>query len=142
MAEKTTGELQSELMNQPNLDEYIKSNSASFIRTHDIAELVTELYKKKPAPKALLARKAGMSEVYLHQVFSGRRRPSRDRLLCICIGLGATLEETQLLLRQASYAQIYPRIRREAIICHGLIHGTGLEKINDNLFAENEKTLY
>lgn len=82
-----------------------------------------------------------MSEVYLHQVFAGRRKPSRDRLLCLCIGLGATLEETQRLLRQATYAQLYPRIKRDAIISHGIIHDVNLNDINDKLFQENEKTL-
>ena len=86
-------------------------------------------------------KKAGMSEIYLHQVFSGRRNPSRDRLLCLCIGLGCSLEETQRLLQQASYAQLYPRIKRDAIITHGILHGTDLNDINDKLFSENEKTL-
>ena len=80
-----------------------------------------------------------MSEIYLHQVFSGRRNPSRDRLLCLCIGLGCSLEETQRLLQQASYAQLYPRIKRDAIISHGILHGTELNEINDKLFSENEK---
>ena len=141
METKTTGELQSELMSQPNLDEYIKENAA-FFAERSIVDLLTELYNKKNISKAELARQAGISEVYLHQVFSGRRKPSRDRLLCICIGLGATLEETQTLLKQASFAQLYPRIRREAIVCHGILHGTPLAEINDTLFARNEKTLY
>ena len=50
--------------------------------------------------KAELARRSGISEVYLHQVFAGRRNPSRDRLLCICVGLGITLDETQRMLTQ------------------------------------------
>ena len=91
--------------------------------------------------KAALARKAGMSEVYLHQVFAGRRNPSRDRLLCLCVGLGVTLEETQRLLKQASYAQLYPKIKRDAIISYGIAHHTSLDEINDHLFSENEKTL-
>ena len=80
--------------------------------------------------------------MYLHQVFSGRRNPSRDRLVCICVGAGASLEETQELLKHAGYAQLYPRVKRDAIISHGLIHGTELNEINDKLFAENEKTLF
>lgn len=83
-----------------------------------------------------------MSEVYLHQVFSGRRNPSRDRLLCLCIGLGATLEETQDLLKRASYAQLYPKSKRDAVIIHGLLHKKELNDINDTLFSENEKTLF
>ena len=96
---------------------------------------MAQLHEACGLSKAELARQSGMSEVYLHQVFSGRRKPSRDRLLCICIGLEATLEETQTLLKQASFAQLYPRIRREAIICHSILHGTPLAEINDTLFA-------
>ena len=83
-----------------------------------------------------------MGEVYLHQVFSGRRNPSRDRLLCLCIGLEATLEETQCLLKQSAYAQLYPKSKRDAIITYGILHHMELHAINDKLFAENEKTLF
>ena len=101
-----------------------------------------ELYERKSLSKAALAKQAGMSEVYVHQVFSGRRTPSRDRLLCLCIGLEATLGETQRLLKQAIYAQLYPANKRDAIIIHGIIHRTSLSQINDKLFTEGEKTLF
>lgn len=140
MKVKTTGDLREELMTQADIDTYIKENKAYFF-TKSTAELLTELYEEKSLTKAALARRAGMSEVYLHQVFSGRRKPSRDRLLCLCIGLGATLEETQRLLKQAGYAQIYPKVKRDVIISHGLVHHADLNAINDKLFAENEKTL-
>ncbi len=141
MEEKSTGDLGQELMSQPDLDAYIRENSELFA-VQDFAALLAALYDKKDISKAALARRAGISEVYLHQVFSGRRNPSRDRLVCICVGLGASLEETQALLKHAGYAQLYPRVKRDAIISHGLIHGTELNEINDKLFAENEKTLF
>ena len=141
MQNKSTGDLSQELRTQPNLDAYIHTNQAFFVE-NSIAELLSRLYDRKTVSKADLARRAGISEVYLHQVFSGRRRPSRDRLACICIGLQATLEETQELLKQAGYAQLYPRNKREAIIAHGIIHHTPLGEINDKLFVENEKTLF
>lgn len=138
---KPTGELNQELMSEPNLDAYIKANQDCFSDC-TIGQLLSELYDRKAVSKAALARKAGMSEVYLHQVFSGRRNPSRDRLLCLCIGLGASLDETQSILKQAGYAQIYPKIKRDAIIGHGIAHRAELGDINDKLFAENEKTLF
>ena len=141
MNDKTTGDLTNELMSKANIDAYLSDNRA-FFSDHSIAELLAALYKKKTLSKAILARKACMSEVYLHQVFSGRRKPSRNRLLCLCIGLGATLEETQELLKQASYAPIYPKIKRDAIVSHGIIHHTELNVINDKLFAEHEKPLF
>lgn len=94
MLEKTTGELNQALMNQSDLDTYLCENRAAF-DDRTIAEHLAALYEQKTMTKAALARKAGMSEVYLHQVFSGRRKPSRDRLLCLCIGLEASLEEAE-----------------------------------------------
>ena len=103
MREKETGELTGELMSEPHLDAYIKKNQEQFSAC-SVAQLLEALYGRKTLSKAALARQAGMSEIYLHQVFSGRRHPSRDRLLCLCVGLGATLAETQRLLKQAGYA--------------------------------------
>ena len=96
MKEKTTDDLKRELMSEADPDAYIKENEALFV-DKTVIELLGELYERKSLSKAALAKQAGMSEVYVHQVFSGRRTPSRDRLLCLCIGLEATLEETQRL---------------------------------------------
>ena len=141
MEKKSTGELSQELMDQPNLDSYIHANQKIFLE-RSLPKQLSQLYDRNPIAKATLARRAGISEVYLHQVFSGRRKPARDRLVCICIGLQATLEETQELLKQAGYAQLYPKNKREAIIAHGIIHHTPLGEINDKLFIENEKALF
>ena len=141
MESKSTDDLQQELMEQPNLNAYIHDNQDQ-CSDSSMLSLLTELFARKKLSKAELARQAGISEVYLHQVFAGRRRPSRDRLLCICLGVEATLDEAQKLLKQAGYAPLYPRRKREAIIAHGIIHRTPLREINDKLFAENEKTLF
>ena len=141
MSDKTTNDLRQELLETSDLDSYLQDNALSFSDS-SVAQLLSALFEKQSISKAELARKANISEVYLHQVFSGRRNPSRDRLLCLCIGLSATLEDTQELLKHASYAQLYPKLKRDAIICHGLVHQTNLDKINDRLFAENEKTLF
>ena len=137
---KNTDSLLQELMEQSNLDAYLKENQAHFIET-SVPGLLEQIYSAKSITKSALAKHSGISEVYLHQVFSGRRTPSRDRLLCICIGMGATLEETQRLLLQAGYGQLYPRNRRDAIIAHGLLYRIALDQLNESLFAENEKAL-
>lgn len=112
MESKSTDDLQQELMEQPNLNAYIHDNQEQFSDS-SMLSLLTELFARKKLSKAELARQAGISEVYLHQVFAGRRRPSRDRLLCICLGVEATLDEAQKLLKQAGYAPLYPRRKRE-----------------------------
>ena len=102
---------------------------------------LTRLYETKDLTKAELARRSGISEVYLHQLFSGRRFPSRSRLLCLCFGLGATVDEAQSLLQQARHAPLYSRDRRDAIIIFALSHHMTLFEANDKLFTENLDTL-
>ena len=116
--------------------------NAALLVNQDVVALLTELYEQKRLPKSALARQAGMSEVYLHQVFSGRRKPSRDRLLCLCICMGASLEEIQQALKHATYAPLYPKHKRDAIISYGILHGTALEKINEKLAQEQEQALF
>ena len=141
MWEKGTGDLEEELMSTDSIDSYIHDNEGYFFE-RSITEALEELYERKSVSKALLARQSGMSEVYLHQVFSGRRNPSRDRLLCLCICMGASLEEIQQALKHATYAPLYPKHKRDAIISYGILHGTALEKINEKLAQEQEQALF
>ncbi len=138
---KDTNNLRQELMEAPSLDQFLSENQDSFNRD-SICELLNRLFQKRRISKATLAKRSGTSEVYLHQVFSGRRSPSRSRLLCLCFGLNASLEETQELLKQCGFAQLYPKDRRDAIILYGILNGMDLFGVNDKLFAENEETLY
>ena len=139
--EKNTNQLLHELMGTNDLDRILSENTASF-RAGSLPDALQALFETRDTTKSALAKASGISEVYLHQVFAGRRNPSRDRLLCICVGLGITLDETQRMLTQGGYAQLYPRTRRDAIISYGVVHQLPLGEINDKLFAEQEKTLF
>ena len=79
MKENSTLDLSRGLMCESNLDAYLSRNQSVFC-DEDVIIFLNQLYQRTDLSKAALARQAGMSEVYLHQVFSGRRRPSRDRL--------------------------------------------------------------
>lgn len=141
MTRKNTNQLLHELMDTNDLHRVLTENDASF-REDGLTDALQRLFEERSMAKTTLAKSSGISEVYLHQVFAGRRNPSRDRLLCICVGLGITLDETQRLLTQGGYAQLYPRTRRDAIISYGVVHQLPLGEINDKLFAEQEKTLF
>ena len=141
MDNKSTDDLKQELMSDPDIDSYIRKNESCFV-SRSVTELLTEFYQRRNMTKSQLARKSNMSEVYLHQVFAGRRKPSRNKILCMCIGMELSIEDTQRLLKEAAYAQLYPRIRREAIIYHGIVHHTPLDEINDKLFEADEKALF
>ena len=138
---KDTDNLRQELMGSADLDQFLSENKGNF-NSGSVCDLLNRLFQQRALSKAALAKQSGMSEVYLHQIFAGRRTPSRSRLLCLCFGLSATLEETQELLKQCGLAQLYPRNRRDAVILYGIANGMDLFAVNDKLFAENEETLF
>lgn len=128
-------------MEAPDLNRFLDENRENFNNT-SVADSLNQMILKQRISKSALARQSGMSEVYLHQVFSGRRTLSRTRLLCMCFGLQATVEEAQVLLKQCGYAPLYPKNRRDAILLYGLSHKETLFQINDTLFDKGEETLY
>ena len=141
MGDRTTGDLQAELMAAPDLDRFLRNNNEVFVQ-NSFADLLWSLFSNRDISKAELAKRSAMSEVYLHQLFAGERHPSRNRILCLCFGLSATLEDTQELLRGSGSAQLYARNRRDAIILYGLSHGLSLCETNDYLYRESEPTLF
>ncbi|MCR4725324.1 MAG: helix-turn-helix domain-containing protein [Clostridia bacterium] len=135
-----TEDLKEGLIKSDDLDAFLSQNSGSFDET-DAQELLRSLLERSGLSKAELARRAGVSEVYVHQLFSGIRHPSRDRLICLALGMSVTLEEMQELLRRLGHAELYAKEKRDAIIIYGIAHGQTLQELNDNLFDRGVATL-
>lgn len=140
MDRKNTGQLMQELMDSNDLNRVLSENDVSF-REDSLTDALQCLFDARDISKAMLAKNSGISEVYLHQVFSGRRSPSRNRLLCLCFGLGTDVEDAQRLLQHAHHAPLYPLDRRDAILIYGLSHGLTLPDVNEALFNANVETL-
>lgn len=137
---KSTTDLKNSLLAAPDLDRFLDENAESF-RQKDLPQLLDRILARRHLSKATLAKRSGMSSVYLHQIFSGRRNPSRNRILCLCLGLEATVEEAQALLKHSGLGLLYFKDRRDAIITYGLVHHQTLFEVNDKLFCEGEETL-
>ena len=140
MKKKNTSDLHTELRNTKDLSLFLEQNANCF-NEMDFSEKLEDLIASKGITKSSLAEHSGMSEVYLYQVLSRKRNPSRSRIICLCIGLGATLEETQDLLHSSGQAVLYPRSRSDAIIMYGIMNGMDLYNINELLFRQGEDTL-
>lgn len=141
MERSTVDALLRELKETKDLAAFLERNHTSFLRK-TVAQGLSELFLTRSISKAELARRADVSLVYLHQVFGGRRMPSRDRLLGLCLGLHATLEETQYLLQLAVYAPLCPLYRRDAIFIYGLFRQMTLDDIRETMTQFDEPPLY
>lgn len=82
-----------------------------------------------------------MNEIYAYQIISGARRPSRDKLLCLCIAMRATLEETQDLLIHGGFAPLYVCSQRNSIIIFAISHKETILQVNSNLYDHGEALL-
>lgn len=140
MAQRTTDDLQMELMTRADLQGFLQDNQAELVEPN-IAKALQGLFATRQMTKAALADEAHMSEVYLHQVFSGKRQLSRNRLLCVCFGLRASVDEAQKLLKSSGMAPLYARSRRDAVILHGLAQGLTLYEVDSLLAREGLEPL-
>lgn len=77
-----------------------------------------ERYKISPNKAAL---DIGKTHSYVRKIIKGNElNPSRDVLLAICVLIGATVEETQILLRYSGKQPLYARRKRDAIVWFAL----------------------
>lgn len=77
-----------------------------------------ELHKMNPSKAS---RGIGKHESYVGKIVHGvELNPSRDVLLALCVLMGATLEETQILLRYSGKQPLYARRKRDAIVWFAL----------------------
>lgn len=141
MKDKSTNDLRQELQETADLDYFLDQNEDAF-QLETIPQILNYYVLRKNISKATLAKNAGMSEVFLHQVFSGRRKPSRNRLICLCFGLDLNLDESQTLLRRCGYAELYAHNRRDTILIYGLMHRMTIFEVNDKLYEKGEETLF
>ncbi|MDD6484491.1 MAG: hypothetical protein PUF72_07945 [Clostridiales bacterium] len=137
---KTTDELLKILNKTKNLDDYIDENLQSFIDT-DLKAYLEKLLEEKDLKKSEVIQKANLSQIHAYKIFSGERRPGRDKLLCLCFGMGLGLKETQLALRLADHNPLYPRLRRDSVIIFAINEGASLMECNEALFDMGEDIL-
>lgn len=90
--------------------------------------------EKRVSPAGVV-RNAQIDRVYGQQLFSGVRKPSRDKAIQLAFGFGLSLEETQRLLQMADKSRLYPKIKRDAAIIYGLEHQMKLQELQELLYT-------
>ncbi len=139
MIKKPTNDLMNELGNSKSIKSYLNENK-DYLIDKNIAQILTDVLDQKNLKKSDVIQKAEISEVYGYQLFSGvKTNPSRDKILCICIAMGLTLEEIQNLLKLTGFAPLYPKSKRDSIIIFGINSSMSVFEINNSLYDQNEK---
>ncbi len=140
MPKKTTTNLENELRSCDTLENFLKVNRDE-LSTASLAEQIQTLIASKGLTRSDVVKSSNLNEVYAYQIISGARRPSRDKLLCLCIAMKATLDETRELLIHGGFAPLYVRSQRDSIIIFAISHEETILQLNNNLYDHGEALL-
>ena len=134
-----TNTLMKRLFKAADLDTYFQKNEYQ-MEAPDFYTLLKSLCEQREMLPAHVIDKAQIERTYGHQLFNGTRRPSRDKVLQLAIGLGLDVDETQALLRAAGKSLLYPRLKRDAVILYGIQKGLPVLTVQE-ILTKYELTL-
>lgn len=137
---KSTDELTHEIRNAADILEYLKENRQEMM-LQSLPESLEAWLKNKGITRADVVRRSNLNKAYVYQIFSGKKYPSRDKVLALAFGLGLDVEEAQALLKQAGYRELYPRDPRDALLLFAIGQGKSILEANELLYDRNIEVL-
>ena len=137
MQVRNTTDLEQELASCAQIKQYLDENAEQML-DRPLSDYLTDLMSERGLTRSDVIRDSGLNDIYAHQIFSGRRVPSRDKLLCICFGLHLAAEETQNLLKWCGFSALYAKKRRDSVIMYALHHHFSLMQCNEELYNIGE----
>ena len=138
--QKDTSEIVKELGLCPDFQTFYTENK-DYMVCGNLSQLLAQLLESKGLKKAQVIKDAELSEVYGYQIFSGIRIPERKKLLCLAVGMGLNVDETQRLLKCAGYSQLYVKLPFDSIVLFGLCKALSVMQINELLYEYALETL-
>ena len=137
---KSTGEFIMELISTLDFEAFYAKN-LGHLHALTLPEYLNELCERKGVLSHELVNSVDIDRVFGYKIFSGERRPSRDYILKLALGLELTVEETQRLLAISGNSQLYPRVPRDAAIFYCLYHNLGYRDTQEKLYDWGIKPL-
>ncbi len=136
--ERLTSELLDQLLRAPTPEAYLDEGLA-IDRT--LPDYLEQLRAAKGLKRSEIIRASGINATFVYDVFKGKSRLGRDKAIMLALGMGCSLEETQRLLRLDDVAELWPKVRRDAIIIWCVKHGYSRIQTDDELYRLGERTL-
>jgi len=135
----TTDELLKTIKNSRSVKDALAANESEFIEVN-LSEYLEQVLTEKNLKKAEVIEASGLAREYAYQIFSGKKLPSRKKLLQICIGMQLTIEEAQTLLKRNGFSPLYPRVKVDGVILYALEKKMTLDQANDLLYDNDLET--
>jgi len=138
---ENTTNLMDELTSFRQLHAYLEKYDFEDSLYLSFTDYIDYLFNKKQLKKSMLVRQLNMTRSYAYEVFSGCKRPSREKTLLLSYGLKCNFKETQRLLLSAKHNPLHPKDKRDSIIIFAKSNGHSLLETNLLLDEFNELLL-
>ena len=107
-----------------------------------VGESLYRLMDKKRTKPTDLISQSGIERSYFYHILSGKKLPSRNILLRLCLCLRASLTDTNQILKYGGQATLYARNHRDALLIFAINHSLGMAGANELLLSHQELPLY
>lgn len=131
---KTTDKLLDILKKSSSIENYIEDVSDVLLPDNTLAERLSDLLDSKNQKRSDIVRLSNLDRGYVYDIFAGKKRPSRDKLLAICFAMSLSIDEVQQLLKSTGYHFLYARKKRDSVILFALNRQISLMETNELLF--------
>lgn len=96
-----------------------------------------DLCNKKNLKKSDLIFRSNINRTYGYQILSGDKKPSRDKIIQLCISANLTLKETNKCLILGNVNELYVKNPRDSILIFSINKNLSLFDINELLYEYN-----
>ena len=130
----STDELLQLLFKERDLEKFLQRNESSYMNTGFPEYLSAWCRARGEVPEHLI-RRANLEKSFGHQLFSGKRKPSRDTVIQLAFAMQASVAQAQEMLKVARKSVLYPRIKRDTVIIYCLHNRVSL--LDTEIILEN-----
>jgi len=132
--EISTDNLLQRLFKTSSFDRFFRRHNDDLQRFPAFSEYISNLCDEKGISAKDIIKKADIERTYGHQLFSGVRTPSRDKVLQLAFGFELTYDETQKLLLIARKSALHPKVKRDAALIFALDKRLDIIAVQSMLF--------
>lgn len=140
MEEISTDMLQRNFDSATSLDEFLSNDN---VLRADLGFYLEECMAARNITVPELARRVDLSASHIYDILDPDTNAgiSRDNLIKLAFAIPMTLTETNRALKIAEHSELYPKIRRDAIIAFCLRDGKSLYDTNKELVRYGEQPI-
>ncbi len=131
---KKTSNLEDQLLkaDKRSLSEILKD-----IPNTNFVKKKKKLLKDNNMSKSDIIRQSSLDKSYAYQIFSGERNAGRNKVLQIALALSCDLKNTNRLLTLSNNAQLYAKVKRDAILIFAISEGYTVLETNELLDSKH-----